>query len=214
MRREANAGPCLEGVRVEDPQPPSAGAAPFPLSYCLLDRLAIFSPYVTHRYILQILQMYASQEILLGSSGGGGSSEPPTTAGQGFGGASAPSPGSSSSSAAGGEGGAAGGGAVPDDAGSTPRKRTPAQLLLDEIMVTDADKWDGVLAGLSAPGSMTGGVTKEGLLGAIQASAVLFSFLCVGGNMVWRPCVSIYPRSRKSVFFASAESSPAVPVAT
>lgn len=37
-------------------------------------------------------------------------------------------------------------------------------------MVTDADKWDGMLAGLSAPGSMTGGVTKEGLLGAIQAS--------------------------------------------
>lgn len=106
--------------------------------------------------------MYASQEILLGSSSGSSSSsEPSTTAGQGFGGDSAPSP----SAAA-----AEKGDADAESEAGTPRKRTPAQLLLDEIMVTDADKWDGVLAGLSAPGSMTGGVTKEGLLGAIQAS--------------------------------------------
>ena len=116
----------------------------------------------------QILQMYASQEILLGSSSGSSSSsDPSTTAGQGFGGDSAPSPGTSAAAAA--AAAEKGGGDAEPDAG-TPRKRTPAQLLLDEIMVTDADKWDGVLAGLAAPGSMTGGVTKEGLLGAIQAS--------------------------------------------
>lgn len=111
--------------------------------------------------------MYASQEILLGSSSG--SPEPPATAGQGFGGDSAPSPGSSPLAAAAAE--EDGDAETESDAGA-PRKRTPAQRLLDEIMVTDADKWDGVLAGLSAPGSMTGGVTKEGLLGAIQASGV------------------------------------------
>ncbi len=98
--------------------------------------------------------MYASQEILLGSSSGGSSGQT-TTAGEGSGDGASASPG-----AAAGEGAGA--------SGDTSAKRTPAQRLLDEIMVTDADRWDGVLASLSAPGSMTGGVTKEGLLGAIQ----------------------------------------------
>lgn len=118
----------------------------------------------------QILQMYASQEILSGSNSSSSSgSEPPATAGQGFGDGSTPSPGSAAAAAA----------ETGDTGAGTPRKRTPARLLLDEIMVTDADKWDGVLAGLSAPGSMTGGVTKEGLLGAIQAS----DECGVGGSM-------------------------------
>lgn len=100
--------------------------------------------------ITQILQMYASQEILLGSSTNRGGDSSSSGPGQGFG--------NGADAAASGAGGAA-----------TSGKRTPAQLLLDEIMVTDADKWDGVLAGLSAPGrGMTGGVSKEGLLGAIQ----------------------------------------------
>lgn len=82
--------------------------------------------------------MYASQAIL-GRHGSGDS-----TAGQGFG-----------------EGSPA--------AATSAAKRTPASLLLDKILVTDADLWDGILAGLSAPGQgMTGGVTKDGLLGAIQ----------------------------------------------
>lgn len=89
----------------------------------------------------QILQMYASQEILLGSA------EPSAT------------------------------GEAADAAAAAPKKRTPAQLLLEEILNMDADKWDGVLAGLSAVGrGMTGGVTKDGLLGAIQ----------VGGGFVSR----------------------------
>ncbi|CAN0275480.1 unnamed protein product, partial [Ectocarpus sp. 8 AP-2014] len=102
--------------------------------------------------ILQkILQMYASQEILLGSA------EPSAT----------------------GEAGEA-------DA-AAPKKRTPAQLLLEEILNMDADKWDGVLAGLSAVGrGMTGGVTKDGLLGAIQVAVERVILQQENGSMAQR----------------------------
>lgn len=104
--------------------------------------------------ITQILQMYASQEILLGSSTKGGSDgdSSGSESGRGFG------EGADAAAAGSGAGG-----------GASNGKRTPAQLLLGEILVTDADKWDGMLTGLSVPGrGMTGGVSKEGLLGAIQ----------------------------------------------
>ncbi|CAM9643958.1 unnamed protein product [Ectocarpus fasciculatus] len=103
--------------------------------------------------ILQkILQMYASQEILLGSAD-------PSAAGE----------------------------AADADDPAAPKKRTPAQLLLEEILNMDADKWDGVLAGLSAVGrGMTGGVTKDGLLGAIQVAVERVILQQENGSMAQR----------------------------
>eukprot|EP00903_Cladosiphon_okamuranus_P010421 g9857.t1 len=153
--------------------------------------------------ILQkILQMYASQEILLGSGSGGGktsSSGPSTTAGQGFGGDSVPSPGSTSAEK--------GDGDAESDA-VTPPKRTPAQLLLDEIMVTDADRWDGMLAGLSAPGSMTGGVTKEGLLGAIQVAVEKVILQQENGSMAQRVQAEFLSELCKRIEVACPERPP------
>ncbi|CAM9708755.1 unnamed protein product [Ectocarpus sp. 12 AP-2014] len=102
--------------------------------------------------ILQkILQMYASQEILLGSA------EPSAT------------------------------GEAADADAAAPKKRTPAQLLLEEILNMDADKWDGVLAGLSAVGrGMTGGVSKDGLLGAIQVAVERVILQQENGSMAQR----------------------------
>lgn len=92
--------------------------------------------------------MYAAEAILEGQGGSTVDASSPSSeeAGKGFG--EGPS--------------------IPADASV---KRTPARLLLDEILTTDADKWNGILAGLSSPSSgqgMTGGVTKDGILGAIQ----------------------------------------------
>lgn len=54
-----------------------------------------------------------------------------------------------------------------EDAGQP--KRTPAGQLLDRILETDADQWNGMLSGLAVQGQgMTGGVTKDSLLGAVQ----------------------------------------------
>lgn len=100
-------------------------------------------PHAVSHYLSlpQILQIYASEAIFVGTGG----VSTVSAAGQGFGKESSP-------------GGAQ---AAP--------KRTPARVLLDEILTTDADKWDGILKGLSTSGQgLTGGVTKEGLLGAIQ----------------------------------------------
>lgn len=104
----------------------------------------------------QVLQLYASEEILFRQNPV--ASAP--TSGVGFG---EKTEGESSSS------------------GSTKAK-TPANLLLEEILSTDEAKWDGILSGLSAPGrSMTGGVSKESLLGAIQ---VFTSSFCSGAKSV------------------------------
>ncbi|CAB1097551.1 unnamed protein product [Ectocarpus sp. CCAP 1310/34] len=101
--------------------------------------------------ILQkILQMYASQEILLGSA------EPSAT------------------------------GETAEADAAAPKKRTPAQLLLEEILSMDADKWDGVLAGLSVGRGMTGGVTKDGLLGAIQVAVERVILQQENGSMAQR----------------------------
>lgn len=101
-------------------------------------RVSCPSPSFRLPLFYQILQMYASQAIL------GRYGRESSKAGQGFGeGSAAPA--------------------------TAAAKRTPASQLLDQILVTDADGWDGILTGLSAPGQgMTGGVTKDGLLGAIQ----------------------------------------------
>ena len=57
---------------------------------------------------------------------------------------------------------------VGDDVPDVTR-RTPAGLLLDRILETDAEQWSGILSSLAVPGKgMAGGVTKEGLLGAVQ----------------------------------------------
>ncbi|CAN0375808.1 unnamed protein product [Pylaiella littoralis] len=123
--------------------------------------------------ILQkILQMYASQEILLGSSTKGGSDggSSGSESGRGFG------EGADAAAAGSGAGG-----------GASNGKRTPAQLLLGEILVTDADKWDGMLTGLSVPGrGMTGGVSKEGLLGAIQVAVEKVILQQENGSMAQR----------------------------
>eukprot|EP00752_Nemacystus_decipiens_P008877 g7922.t1 len=153
--------------------------------------------------ILQkVLQMYASQEILMGSSSSSGS-EPSTTAGQGFGGESVPSPGSSSPATP-----EESDGADAESEAGTPRKRTPAQLLLDEILVTDADKWDGMLAGLAAPGSMTGGVTKEGLLGAIQVAVEKVILQQENGSMAQRVQAEFLSELCKRIEVACPERPP------
>eukprot|EP00904_Undaria_pinnatifida_P003849 jgi/Undpi1/13465/HiC_scaffold_8.g03124.m1 len=66
-------------------------------------------------------------------------------------------------------------------------KRTPSRRLLDQILETDADQWDGILQGLSTPGQgMTGGVTKDALLGAIQTVVETVILQQENGSIVQR----------------------------
>ncbi|CAM9399391.1 unnamed protein product [Choristocarpus tenellus] len=49
--------------------------------------------------------------------------------------------------------------------------KTPAGRLLDEVLSTDPDKWDGILSGLArSGGGQMGAVTKDGFMGAIQVA--------------------------------------------
>lgn len=97
----------------------------------------------------QVLQIYASEEILLRQNPNAATDgDAASTGGVGFGGSTQEA----------------------ESSGATKLKaKTPANLLLEEVLSSDEEKWDVMLGGLSAPGrGMMGGVTKDGLLGAIQ----------------------------------------------
>lgn len=60
------------------------------------------------------------------------------------------------------------------------KQRTPAGRLLDDILSADEEEWAGLLGKLSTPGrEVSGGVSKEGLLGAVQVRGVWDAFLLV-----------------------------------
>ncbi|CAM9633307.1 unnamed protein product [Ascophyllum nodosum] len=75
---------------------------------------------------------------------------------------------------------------VGDDVPDVTR-RTPAGLLLDRILETDAEQWSGILSSLAVPGKgMAGGVTKEGLLGAVQVAVETVVLQQDNGSMAQR----------------------------
>ncbi|CAM9539045.1 unnamed protein product [Scytosiphon promiscuus] len=134
--------------------------------------------------ILQkVLQMYASQEILLGSTSASADASAEAVA------------------------------AADAAAAAAAARRTPAQLLLEEVLLMDADKWDGVLTSLSAPGrSMTtGGVTKEGLMGAIQVAVEKVILQQENGSMAQRVQAEFLSELCRRIEAACPDQSPGVP---
>ncbi|CAM9692067.1 unnamed protein product [Discosporangium mesarthrocarpum] len=71
--------------------------------------------------------------------------------------------------------------------GASGKTKTPAVLLLDQLLLTDPDKWDGIISSLADPGaSKTGGITKDGIMGAIQVAIETVILQQENGSMAQR----------------------------